>query len=510
MSQSIPRILMAAVALAGFVLCAWPQEERDVRAPAVAGQFYSSDAKHLRAGIQQFLRDAVTARVENPVALVVPHAGYAYAGQIIGDGYRQLQGLQPDVVVILGTNHTTAGFDGISIYPKGAFRTPLGDAVVDEGLASALLAGDPDCNSDRRVHAREHSIEVQVPFVQVVFPHAKILPAIVGTPDSERCARFGETLARRLKGRSAVIVASSDLSHYPSWEDANRTDHETLQAISSLDADAFSRKVQAIMSRPRPNLATCACGEAPIMSAMTAAKALGATKGIVVSYANSGDVLVGDRGRVVGYGAEVLAAAGESPAGALDPRAEVPSADVPLARAEQSSLLAFARKTLDRYLNTETVPLARGFSPRLQVPQAAFVTLKKHGELRGCIGHMAADTPLAQIVGAMSLEAAFNDPRFRPLSLYELGEVEIEISVLTPMKPISGPAEIKIGRDGVVLQKGTRSAVFLPQVAPEQGWGTPETLDNLCMKAGLERSCWKQGARLQVFQAEVFGEPDIK
>jgi len=246
------------------------------------------------------------------------------------------------------------------------------------------------------------------------------------------------------------------------------------------------------------------------MSAMAAAKALGAIRGIVVSYTNSGDVLVGDRARVVGYGAEVLAAAGESPAGVLDPRPDVPPADLPLGRADESSLLAFARKTLDRFLNTETVPLARGFTPRLQVPQAAFVTLKKHGELRGCIGHMAADTPLGQIVGAMALEAAFNDPRFRPLSLSELGDVEIEISVLTPMKPIAGPAEIKIGRDGVLLQKGTRSAVFLPQVAPEQGWDTPETLDNLCMKAGLEQGCWKQGARLLVFQAKVFGEPEVK
>lgn len=486
------------------------QTERDVRIPAVAGQFYPPDPKQLRQAVQQYLQDAATARVEGPIALVVPHAGYVYAGQIIADGYRQVQRHQPEIVAILGTNHTEADFRGISVYAKGAYRTPLGDALVDENLAAALLAADKDCDTDRRVHVREHSVEVQVPFVQVVFPHARILPVVFGEPDAARCARFGETLARLLKDRRALIVASSDLSHYPAYEDASRVDRETLAALVTLDARTFTAKIQAAMSRNTANLYTCACGEAPILAAMAAAKALGATRGVVVSYANSGDVLAGDKSRCVGYGAVVLATGGTSADGVVNSRTVPPSADSPLTTSDKKALLAFARKTIDRYLTSGTVPLARGFSPRLQSPQGAFVTLKKHGELRGCIGHMAEDTPLGQTVGAMALESAFNDRRFNPVTPSELKDIEIEVSVLTPAKPIAKASEIKIGRDGVILQKGNRSAVFLPQVATEQHWDYPEMLDNLCLKGGLPVGCWKQGAQLLVFQALVFSEPEFK
>ena len=168
--------------------------------------------------------------------------------------------------------------------------------------------------------------------------------------------------------------------------------------------------------------------------------------------------------------------------------------------------LALARETIRRYLSTETMPLPRGFSPRLQCPQGAFVTLRNGGELRGCIGHMPADFPLAQTVGTVAAQAAFNDPRFKALTESELSTTEIEISVLTPMKPVASADSIQVGRDGVVLVKGNQSAVFLPQVAVENKWGRDEMLDNLCLKAGLPPGAWKQGARFLVFQAEIFSE----
>lgn len=507
------RPALRVLGLAAFGCClvcsVCAQTGRDIRPPAVAGQFYPSDPKHLRQAVQYYLQDAVTAGVEDPVALVVPHAGYIYAGQIMADGYRQVRELKPEVVVILGTNHTEADFRGISIYPRGAYRTPLGDAAIDEGLAAALLAADRNCNTDRRVHEREHSVEVQLPFVQVVFPSARILPVVFGEPDAARCAAFGKTLAGLLKGRRALIVASSDLSHYPSYQDAKRVDRETLAALETLDAAVFSAKIRSLMGLNIANLYTCACGEAPVLAAMAAARALGAGRGVVVSYANSGDVLAGDRSRCVGYGAVVMAAGG---AGGRDVFDDAPagSADAPLTEADKKTLLGLARKTIERYLTSETVPLVRGLSPRLSAPQGAFVTLKKHGELRGCIGHMASDTPLGRTVSAMALEAAFNDTRFGPLRLSELRDIEIEISVLTPAQPMAKPSAIRLGHDGVILQKGDRSAVFLPQVATEQRWDHSELLDNLCLKAGLPVECWKQGARLLVFQASVFSEPEFK
>jgi len=233
---------------------------------------------------------------------------------------------------------------------------------------------------------------------------------------------------------------------------------------------------------------------------------LGATHGVVVSYANSGDTSIGQKDRVVGYGAVVLASGpGRSDTKALE-KPPLSASFSPLQTEEKKVLLKIARESIRRFLTTETVPLVRGVTPRLEYPQGVFVTLKKHGDLRGCIGHIPPDFPLARAVGAMALQAAFNDPRFNSVQLKELDSLGIEISALTPMKPIGRAEEIVVGRDGVVLSKDGRSAVFLPQVAPENKWGRDEMLDNLCRKAGLPEGSWRKGAQFQVFQAEVFDE----
>jgi AmmeMemoRadiSam system protein A len=187
-------------------------------------------------------------------------------------------------------------------------------------------------------------------------------------------------------------------------------------------------------------------------------------------------------------------------------RPQPPAAHAPLGQAEKHSLLAFARETIRRMLTTETAPLARGFPPALGRKQGAFVTLKRKGQLRGCIGHMAEDQPLYRVVGAMALQAAFNDRRFAPIAEHELSEIDVEVSVLTPRRRVAGPAAVVLGRDGVGLQKAGRSAVFLPQVPGEQGWNLEQTLEGLCRKAGLPQGCWRDGAQLYTFQADVFHE----
>jgi AmmeMemoRadiSam system protein A len=184
-----------------------------------------------------------------------------------------------------------------------------------------------------------------------------------------------------------------------------------------------------------------------------------------------------------------------------------PPDDGPLQAQDKKWMLGFARETIRRYLTTETLPLPRGFSPRLQRNRGVFVTLKKRGKLRGCIGHIPGDMPMVRLAGMMAFESAFNDPRFARLALEEMREVEIEISILSPPKVVSGPSDIVVGRDGVVIAADGRSAVFLPQVAPEQGWNRDQMLDNLCVKAGLPAKRWQQGGtRFETFQAEVFGE----
>ncbi|MBU1745964.1 MAG: AmmeMemoRadiSam system protein B [Proteobacteria bacterium] len=477
----------------------------EVRSPAVAGQFYPESATVLKLAVEKFMEDALPPQVKKPVAIVVPHAGYIYSGQICADGWNQVRGGAYDVVVILGTNHTVPSLRKIALYPGGGFRTPLGTAMVDGDLTAALLAASPDCALDKGPHVREHSLEVQVPFVQVLFPQAKIVAAIVGEADAALCTRFGTALASVLKGRRAVIVASSDLSHYPSAKDAEDADMKTLEAVATLDPAAFHSAVRTQMARRIPNLSTCACGEAPIMAAMAAAKAMGATGGKVVSYAHSGNLPIGERERVVGYGAVVLAADPKKEAAAVRPAA---ATDGTIGPADRKYLLRLARETISRYLTIKMVPLPRLSSPILREPRGVFVTLKKRGDLRGCIGRMVPDRPLAELVGAMALQSAFEDPRFSPVTLRELPDLEIEISVLTPMKPVSGPNDIVVGRDGVLLQKGGRSAVFLPQVAPEQGWGRDEMLNHLSRKAGLPSGAWRDGATFLTFQAIVFSEAE--
>ena len=480
--------------------------ENDIRPPAVAGRFYPGDPGKLRAAVQGFLADAMPPATERPIAIVSPHAGYIYSGQIMADAFAQARAHAYHLVVLLGVNHTSPGFDGVAVFSGGGFRTPLGIAEIDTGSARRLVNRFPGAVLDQAVHRDEHSIEVLVPFVQVVFPGVPILPIIVSLKDDDACARFGEALAQSLADRKVLIVASSDLSHYPPYADAQRLDRNTLQAMASLDSNRFMQVVRNQKSSGLTGLATCACGEQTILAAMAASKYLGASTGAIVSYANSGDALVGDRDRVVGYGAVVFQ--GSAPRSGDRPFPDTPRdiEPAPLSPSLQRYLLNFARKSLTQFIETDTLPLPRPADPLLYARQGAFVTLKRHGELRGCIGHMGDDLPLCHVVGSMALQAAFNDRRFPHLKDSELEEIDIEISVLTPLKPVDGPADIVVGRDGVMLRKSDRSAVFLPQVAPEQGWSRDEMLGHLCRKAGLSETAWKDGASFYTFQAQVFSE----
>jgi MEMO1 family protein len=489
--------LFLALALASPASGPSPAEERP---PAVAGQFYPQSPEKLRAGLAALLRDALPARAGPPVAIVVPHAGYVYSGQIAADGFSQARGGRYDVIVILGANHTSAGFRGIGVSPASRFRTPLGAAPVDRDLARELLAACPDCVMDEAVHAREHSLEVQVPFVQLLFPAARILPIVVASDDLALLRRFGTALAKVLTAHAALIVASSDLSHYPRAEDAERVDDRTLQAIAGLDPEALRSSLRSSLAGGAPGLETGACGEAPILAAQIAARALGAKRGVFVSYANSGQTLLGDPGRVVGYGAVAFVADEKTP---QTPPQPAGTSSVGVDR----RLLAFARAAIERLLATETLPLPRGFGAESEARrEGVFVTLRKHGQLRGCIGRIVPDAPLPRLVGAMALQSAFGDPRFSPLKEEELREVEVELSFLTPMRRIARPDVVVAGRHGVLLEKAGHSAVFLPQVATEQGWDRTALLDNLCRKGDLPVGCWREGATLSVFEARIVSE----
>ncbi|MCF8051206.1 MAG: AmmeMemoRadiSam system protein B [Desulfobacterales bacterium] len=506
--RSIPiavrTVLWMSVIVALLVLSAVPASAIEVREPAAAGRFYPADPVKLLRAVNFYLAHAEEPDGKKPLAIIAPHAGYVYSGQICADAWRQAGGHDYDRVVILGTNHTVAGFSGVSILPGGVFRTPLGDAKIDERFSAELAAADPEFSYRAAVHRQEHSVEVQVPFAQVLFPDTPLVVAVLGADEAAICDRFGRALAEAVKDRSALIVASTDLSHYPSYEDARRVDRAVLEAAATMDPDAVRREIGTRMAQGVANLSTCACGAAPMTAAMTAARHLGAKGVRIVSYANSGDALVGRPDRVVGYGAVAFSAFYLKRVSFPEP----PPADeeAPLTESGKKALLFLARTTIAEVLKADALPLPRSAEPALNAARGAFVTLKKDGQLRGCIGHMAADRPLQKTVGAMAVQAAFKDRRFSPVSAGELEELEIEISVLTPYEPVPGPEAIRIGTDGVVLKKAGKSAVFLPQVAVEQGWKKEEVLDHLCRKAGLPAGAWKEGAQLMTFQATVFSE----
>ena len=507
MAVVISATLLVLLTQAGQMACAAGKE---IRHPAVAGRFYPENPDKLRAAINRFMTSAIPARDKRPLAIITPHAGYIYSGQIMADAFAQVRHYHYDLIVLLGVNHTTPSFNGVSVFSAGGFKTPLGIARIDSQAARKIFHRYPQAEFNKDVHRDEHSIEVLIPFVQVLFPDTPILPIIVSHKDDDANTTFGEVLAQSLADRNALIVASSDLSHYPPYTRARQVDQKTLQAMKSLDIGLYQQVIKNKEVKGSEGLSTCACGDRPTMAAMAASKYLGASKGYIVSYANSGDALIGNRDRVVGYGAVVYTRQSTGKKDNPVFRSSPSSRSSRLTVAQQQNLLEFARITLTQFFESETLPLPRSHDSRLHVAQGAFVTIKRHGKLRGCIGHMAVDRPLCHTVGRMTLQAAFNDQRFSPLKASELEDIEIEISVLTPLQSVDGPTHIVVGQDGVMLRKSGRSAVFLPQVASEQGWNREEMLTHLCQKAGLPDNAWKEDATFYTFQAQVFNEGTFK
>ncbi len=461
-----------------------------VRPPAVAGAFYPADPVELQAAVDDLLHEA-TQGSEAPIALVVPHAAYVYSGPVAAAAFKQIQGREYDAVVLLGTNHYAAGFEKNAIWPTGAYSTPLGLVPIDESLARELLEADPtNIVADSSVQLAEHSIEVELPFLKRVRVEGGFVPILVGTPSLQNSRALAAALVKVLSGRRALIVASSDLSHYPAYQDALAVDTDSLLAICSTDPEAVLANDAMWMSLRVSNLACTMCGEGPVLTAMMAASGLGANRAALLRYQNSGDVPGTDRGRVVGYAALMWWKMDGAQVGDI----------------EKESLLSAARQALRSTLTRVDIEDWPNQTPALARRQGAFVTLKQQGKLRGCIGTVWATKPLGLTVRDMAVAAGTQDPRFAPLTVDELDGLEIEVSVLSPLAYVKEPEDIQVGRDGVYITVGNKSAVFLPQVAVEQGWDRETLLGQLCLKAGLPEDAWQRGGLLYRFQAEVFSD----
>lgn len=483
-----------------------PPAKKVIDSP-IAGSWYTDDPVALRREIEGYLARADTAAadaVPGPVAgLVSPHAGYRYSGAVAAYGYRTLRGQKVRRVVVMGPSHRVP-FAGLAIPDATHWRTPLGEVPIDVE-AVKRLADTKEFAYRPEAFRLEHSVDIQVPFLQVVAPGASIVPIVVGRLDGATAERAGKAL-RTVVDDATVVVASSDFTHYGDRFDyrpfplaqAEKSLSEyadrAWEAIGRLDAAAFA----AHLDRTGDTI----CGAAPIQVLMAALPRRAA--GVKLRFDMSGRQ-EGDYSNSVSY----LSAAFKLP----PPTGKFINHPI-LPEADQRFLLGLARETLRKHLAGRPLPdpvrEGRAVSDLLRKEFGVFVTLKKHGDLRGCIGSIFPAEPLVEGVVRNAVNAASHDPRFRPMTAEEEPEVEIEISVLTPPVRVAGPEDILVGRDGVVLGKGGSRAVFLPQVAPEQGWDLATMLSHLSLKAGLPGNAWKSGAEFQVFQAHVFSEEDFE
>ncbi len=456
----------------------------DVRPAAVAGLFYEGDPAALRASIEGYLRAAGAPPGPAPKALIVPHAGYVYSGAVAARAYAQLAPLRGRVrrVVLLGPAHRVA-LRGLAAPGARAFATPLGVVPLDtESLA--LLDDLPQVLRSDEAHALEHSLEVQLPFLQAVLGDFALLPLVVGDASAEAVA---EVLERVWGGDETLLVISSDLSHYLDYESARRLDAETCRAIEALRPEALGRD--------------SACGRVPVRGLLLAARRHGLAPR-TLDLRSSGDT-AGDRRRVVGYGAWSFAPvpAAREPARGEHERARPADDDAQLlavARASVAHGLAHARP-----LSVDAAAL----SPALRAAGASFVTLRaRGGALRGCIGSLEATRPLAADVAENAYRAAFHDPRFAPLAAGELPGLRIHLSILSAPEPLPATCEadllarLRPGVDGLVLEDGFARATFLPDVW-EQLPTPREFVRRLKQKAGLPSDHWSSTLRFQRYTA---------
>jgi len=473
-------------------------EFQKIRQPAVAGQFYPADKQELKAMIDEFLGAATSSNATGTAqVIIVPHAGYVYSGQVAAFGFKQLQESGFKRAIIIGRSHQQY-FNGVIADANEAWQTPLGKVMVDKDLIRRLASSTSIIKIDSDPHKSEHSLEVEVPFLQETMGNDfKIVPLLFGGDEPSDVQKLSEALAKIIDDKIVVIV-SSDLSHYPEYETANELDRKTIETILSTDTLKLRQdNIEAENGALGQGVATLSCGEPAIATAMFLAKELG-LEGKLLEYANSGDYFKETKNRVVGYAA-------------IGFYRTYKSYTATLSAAEQGIALQIARKTLEAAFDdfdNEEYKLPADLPEIFQEKRGVFVTLKEQGELRGCIGNFSTNFNLAQNIQEMALSAAFDDPRFPPLEEQELKDIGIEISVLSPMQKITDPNIIEVGKHGVYVKKGTRSGVYLPQVATEMGWTREQFLDSLCeQKSGLGKSCWKDpSVDIYIFTAQVFNE----
>ena len=470
--------------------CNGQQSEPVVRPATQANRFYTGDARELSEEVDSFLALHRGATIYHHVAaVIVPHAGYYFSGNVAASAYMSVPADQSyKRIFLLGPSHHE-WLDGASVNTEADYyATPLGNVKVDRETARSISDADSVFSYQPKAHDREHCLEVQLPFLQRRLGDVPpIVPIIISTNDFNKLKRIAHVLKPYFTEENLFVI-SSDFSHYPSYEDACEVDALTGKAIETGSVEAFIAALEQNARSGKRNLATSACGELAIATLMLMMDGSYEVKHLM--YQNSGDADNHDHSRVVGY--HSFAIVRKSDAGFA------------LSDDEKRLLKEIALTSIKDSLAGKEISHSSPLTTHLSAKCGAFVSLHKHGRLRGCIGHFGEDIPLHEIVAEMARAAAFEDPRFMPVTADELADIDIEISVLTPMRRIESLDEFELHRHGIYIRKGYRSGTFLPQVADEVNWTKEEFVSHCAQdKAGIGWDGWKD-AELYVYEAIVF------
>ncbi|MBN2830859.1 MAG: AmmeMemoRadiSam system protein B [Candidatus Omnitrophica bacterium] len=464
----------------------------NIKEPSFAGAFYPDNPKDLSRMVDNFIAAASPEKIDGEIfGLIVPHAGYGFSGSTAAFGYKLIKNKNYKTVIVIGTGHRF-GFSGVSVFPEGKFVTPLGPIDIDKEFAQKLLKQNKDIYFEPRAFEEEHSVEVQLPFLQRMLKDFKIVPIVTGDCTLDACKKFASLLKEAIGARKDVlVVVSTDFYHGYDYQEAEAMDNLTISYINNMDAEGLyyglrDGKLQS-------------CGGFGVVSAIILAKELGHNKVKLLKNTNSAQVTGKKIKGVWTVGYASLAIDNEREDSAM------------LNKEQREKLLKIARSSIETYLKTGKKLELSETDPVLLKELGVFVTLHKHKELRGCIGNLIGKGPFYLTVRDMAVESATGDPRFPAVTLAEMKDVDIEISALSPMQKIDDPDKIRLGTDGVLVRQGFRSGVFLPQVATETGWTKEEFMSNLCAhKAGLSPDAWKgKDIEIYTFTAEVFSEKEL-
>lgn len=468
--------------------------QNHIRKPAVAGRFYSGSKTILKEEIDIFFKEAKPPIKPDftPNAIIVPHAGYVFCGKVAASGFNQIPD-NSDIrrVFILASSHQMH-FPGASVYCTGNYETPLGVVEVDKAIGKDLTESNNLFSCREDAHLFEHSLEVQLPFLQVRLRNDfKLVPIILGTQKPDECRQMARTLQPFLTSGNLFVV-STDFSHYPDYYNAVSNDRNTTEAILSKSPDKLLKTLEENKRKEIPGLATSLCGWTSVLTLLYMIQdTLCEAKWI--DYQNSGDQPVyGDHQRVVGYSSIAIF--------------DKVNSEFNLTDQEKAELLSIAGNSVRSLVGSGKSYMINTLEIRgnLAKKAGAFVSIYIAGKLRGCIGSFEGDFSLAEVVNRSAASTA-RDRRFEPVSENELENLKIEISVLTPLKKIYSKNEIEFGKHGIYIRKGLHSGTFLPQVGKKNNWTLEEFLGRCSRdKAGLGWDGWKN-AELYTYEAIIFG-----